>query len=231
MKVCTIMPLFRSRTIIEFESAWITSALSQFPFADAPEVFDAGVLNFAGTAEDPGVSRMVENLWRRLGPPDVERCSPGCLAAAASGRRPAQDQGHQQPHSTGREPDRPVVVPAERLLPGVLEPIERETGAGCHRVIKGNATFEFLEERRQLTIATTPLEFRDGRSRQRVRRFRVVVAAPQRSVEGTQVRQPLAPAPCHTSARRCSSSPRPAATARLRRSAANRPYSCAASTA
>src|ERR1700733_9451263 len=31
------MPLTCSRTIMEFESAWITSALSQFPFSAAPE--------------------------------------------------------------------------------------------------------------------------------------------------------------------------------------------------
>lgn len=32
------------------------------------EVFDAGVMNFGGTADDPGVGRMIENLWKRLGP-------------------------------------------------------------------------------------------------------------------------------------------------------------------
>jgi hypothetical protein len=29
-------------------------------------VFAAGVLNFAASIEDPAVSRLVENVWRRL---------------------------------------------------------------------------------------------------------------------------------------------------------------------
>jgi hypothetical protein len=32
----------------------------------AAQVFDAGVLNFGGTADWPVVSKIVENLWRRL---------------------------------------------------------------------------------------------------------------------------------------------------------------------
>ncbi len=38
-------------------------------------VFAAGVMNFGGSALWPGVSRMVENLWRRLAPPDPQRRS------------------------------------------------------------------------------------------------------------------------------------------------------------
>jgi hypothetical protein len=36
---------------------------------DGAKVFDAGVLNFAPTADWPGVSRLMENLWRHLAPP------------------------------------------------------------------------------------------------------------------------------------------------------------------
>ncbi len=32
------------------------------------EVFAAGVLNFGGTSQEPGVREMLENLWPRLGP-------------------------------------------------------------------------------------------------------------------------------------------------------------------
>ena len=45
-----------------------TAQMTHYQAANGAQVFDAGVLNFAGTAEDPGVSRMVENLWRHLGP-------------------------------------------------------------------------------------------------------------------------------------------------------------------
>ena len=45
-----------------------TAQMTHYRAANGAQVFDAGVLNFAGTAEDPGVSRMVENLWRHLGP-------------------------------------------------------------------------------------------------------------------------------------------------------------------
>ncbi len=43
--------------------------MTHYKAANGAEVFDAGVLNFSGTADNPGVSRMVENLWQRLGPP------------------------------------------------------------------------------------------------------------------------------------------------------------------
>ena len=46
-----------------------TAQMTHYTTPNGAQVFDAGVLNFAGTAEDPGVSQMVENLWRRLGPP------------------------------------------------------------------------------------------------------------------------------------------------------------------
>jgi hypothetical protein len=46
-----------------------TGQMTHYKARNGAEVFDAGVLNFSGTADNPGVSRMVENLWRRLGPP------------------------------------------------------------------------------------------------------------------------------------------------------------------
>ena len=46
-----------------------TGQMTHYRAPNGAEVFDAGVLNFGGTADNPGVSRMVENLWRRLGPP------------------------------------------------------------------------------------------------------------------------------------------------------------------
>ncbi|HEY4345974.1 MAG TPA: N,N-dimethylformamidase beta subunit family domain-containing protein [Gaiellaceae bacterium] len=45
-----------------------TAQMTHYQAANGAEVFDAGVLNFAGTAENPGVNRMIENLWQRLGP-------------------------------------------------------------------------------------------------------------------------------------------------------------------
>jgi hypothetical protein len=35
--------------------------------AAGAQVFDAGVMNFGGSAANPAVARMLENLWRRLG--------------------------------------------------------------------------------------------------------------------------------------------------------------------
>ena len=46
-----------------------TGQMTHYRAANGAEVFDAGALNFGGTADNPGVRRMVENLWRRLGPP------------------------------------------------------------------------------------------------------------------------------------------------------------------
>jgi hypothetical protein len=43
-----------------------TAQMTHYQAGNGAQVFDAGVLNFAGTAEDPGIDRMVENLWRRL---------------------------------------------------------------------------------------------------------------------------------------------------------------------
>lgn len=45
-----------------------TAQMTHYVAPNGAEVFDAGVLNFGGTADNPGVSTMVENLWRRLGP-------------------------------------------------------------------------------------------------------------------------------------------------------------------
>jgi hypothetical protein len=43
-----------------------TAQMTHYVAPNGAEVFDAGVLNFGGTADDPGVSTMVENLWQRL---------------------------------------------------------------------------------------------------------------------------------------------------------------------
>ncbi|MFZ0341880.1 MAG: N,N-dimethylformamidase beta subunit family domain-containing protein [Gaiellaceae bacterium] len=45
-----------------------TAQMTHYTAPNGAEVFDAGVLNFGGTADDPGVSTMIENLWQRLGP-------------------------------------------------------------------------------------------------------------------------------------------------------------------
>ena len=45
-----------------------TAQMTHYRTPGGAQVFDAGVLNFSGTAEYPGVSRMIENLWRHLGP-------------------------------------------------------------------------------------------------------------------------------------------------------------------
>jgi hypothetical protein len=45
-----------------------TAQMTHYVAPNGAEVFDAGVLNFSGTSDQPGVSQMLENLWRRLGP-------------------------------------------------------------------------------------------------------------------------------------------------------------------
>jgi hypothetical protein len=45
-----------------------TAQMTHYRAANGAEVFDAGVLNFGGSADDPSVGRIVENLWRRLAP-------------------------------------------------------------------------------------------------------------------------------------------------------------------
>jgi hypothetical protein len=46
-----------------------TAEMTYYSLADGAKVFDAGVINFGGTANLPPVKQLVANLWNRLSQP------------------------------------------------------------------------------------------------------------------------------------------------------------------
>jgi hypothetical protein len=48
----------------------MTAQMTHYTTPQGAQVFDAGVLNFGGTADNPGVREMVANLFHHLGPPN-----------------------------------------------------------------------------------------------------------------------------------------------------------------
>ena len=98
------------------------------------------------------------------------------------------DRRHQEPPPTGEQPGDQAVAPPETLVPGLVEPVQRQPGGGEDGPVERHALTQPFEQRRQGAGRVAPGELDHGRGGQRIRRLGRRLTAPEGVVEADEIR-------------------------------------------